>query len=250
MSGTARTARRRAEQRKEQARIWGTFEAVAIALVPFIVPRLPLAIITALLVILAASWPMARDGYKYRLPTRWAACVMLAHAGVLALLGYAFWPRITVSPDHVAFQGFPNETFNFSVKNGRSDDVYDVEIPILIGYGKHWDSKLSAKTIPNSSDPRQRIYVAYNYCYGKKGDVSKVLPNEREVLIAKIPHLAPLGVGSFSVKYTGGEKFTAKVETPNFTSEPYSYSTMQGTAEVRGSYRICEYRMETDGLMR
>ena len=82
-----------------------------------------------------------------------------------------FWPPppITVNPEHVTFNGYPDETFNFSVRNGRSEDVYDVQIPFLIGYGKHFDDKFSVKVMPNS-DPPQRIYIRYNYCYGVKGD--------------------------------------------------------------------------------
>ena len=248
--GMSRAERRLAERKKEQARIVGGFGAVAMALVPFIVPRLPLWIGAALAIIWLASWRMARFGYKYRLSVKWAACIMLAHGGVLAVLGYYVWPRITVSPSRISFAGYPNETFNFSVRNGRSDDIYDVQIPFLIGYNKRFEDKLSAKVIPNG-DPPQRVYDDYNYCFGKKGDgdVRNVQKNEREVLVVRIGHLSPFGVGSFSITYTGGEKFDVKSQTPNFIDEPYSYSSMQATIGVRGDYRICKYAISTDGLV-
>ncbi len=244
----SRRDRRLAEKKKEQGRIIGGFGAIAMALVPFVVPRLPIWIVVALVVIWLASWRMARYGYKYRLSAKWTSCVMLVHGGLLALLGYWVWPQITVSPKRIPFGGYPNETFNFSVRNGRADDVYDVQISFLIGYNKHFDDKLSAKVEPNG-DPPQRMYDDYNYCYGKKGDVSKVMPNEREVLIVRIRHLAPYASGSFAITYAGGERFETKPGTPNFIAEPYSYSPMQATVGVRGDYRICKYAIATDGLV-
>jgi hypothetical protein len=246
----SRKDRRLAERKKEQARIFGGVGAIAMALVPFIVPRVPVYIAAALAVIWLASWRMARNGYKYRLQTKWAIGIMLIHGGILAVLGYFVWPAITVSPSRVSFAGYPNETFNFSVRNGRSDDIYDVQIPFLIGYNKHFENKLSAKVTSNG-DPPQRIYDDYNYCFGKKGDgdVRNVQKNEREVLIIRIRHLPPFGVGSFSITYSGGERFDAKSETPNFVGEPYSYSPMYATVGVRGDYRICKYAIATDGLV-
>lgn len=250
MGGMSRATRRLAERKKKQGQIWGAFGAIAMALVPFIVPRLPIAIAAALAVIWFSSWRMARDGYKYRLSVKWSLCIMLVHGGILAVLGYFVWPRITVSPAHIVFTGYPNETFNFSVKNDRSDDVYDVQIPFLIGHNKNLQDSLSAKVVPNG-DPPQRIYDDYNYCFGEKGDgnVRNVQKNEREVLIVRIRHLPPFGVGSFSITYKGGEKFETKSGTPNFISEPYSYSPMQFTVEVRGDYRICKYAVATDGMV-
>jgi hypothetical protein len=247
---TTRAERRRVEQKKEQGRICGAFAGVLVALVPSLVPRLPLVIVAVLVVLWLASWRMARDGYKYHLAGKWTVLVMLVHGSVFAGMGYWIWPRITVSPQHVSFQGYPNETFNFSVRNGRADDIYDVQVPFLIGYNKHFEDKLSAKVVPNG-DPPQRIHVDYNYCFGEKGDgiVSHVQKNEREVLIVRITHLAPYSSGGFSITYEGGEKFDAKSETPNFIREPYSYSAMQGTFGVRGDYRICKYAVSTDGLV-
>lgn len=216
------------------------------ALVPFIVPRLPLWIGAALAVIWLASWRMARDGYKYHLAVKWAVCIMLAHGGALAILGYYVWPRITVSPSRIAFEGYPSETFSFSVRNGRSDDIYDVQIPFLIGYNKHFEDKLSATVMPNE-DPPQRIYSDYNYCFGEKGEVRKVLPDEREVLIVRIAHISPFASRSFAITYAGGPKFETKSGSPNFASEPSSYSPMQTTLGVRGAYRICKFAMATDG---
>ena len=146
----------------------------------------------------------------------------------IALFGWWVWPRITVSPTRISFAGYPNETFNFSVRNQRADDVYDVQIPFLIGYNKHLDDKLSVKVASNG-DPPQRLYDDYNYCFGVGKDIKKVMPHEREVLIVRIRHLPPFGIGSFSITYAGGEKFETKSGTPNFISEPYSYSPMQGT---------------------
>ena len=143
--------------------------------------------------------------------------------------------------------GYPNETFNFSVRNGRSDDVYDVQIPFLIGYGKNFEDKFSVKVMPNG-DPPQRVYVRYNYCFGKKGDgvVSHVPPNEREVLIVHFTHLPAYGYGIFSITYSGGEKLDTQSGSTTFDSEPTSYSVSQGTTGVRGDYRICKFAMGTN----
>jgi hypothetical protein len=147
-----RSERRRAAQKKEQARIWGAFSGIAISLVPAIVPRLPIVIVAVLAVLWFASWPMARNGYKCHLRIAGAAFLMLVHGCIIATFGYWIWPRITVSPEHVSFRGYPGETFNFSVRNGRADDVYEVQIPFLIGYNKHLDSKFSVKVTSNG-DP-------------------------------------------------------------------------------------------------
>ena len=154
---------------------------------------------------------------------------------------------ITVNPAKVSFRGYPNETFNFSVRNGRSDDVYDVQIPFLIGQDKHFDDKLSAK-VSHGDDP-QPIYDDYNYCFGKKGngDVKNVLPHEQEVLIVRVGHLAPSASTSFTMTYAGGEQFEANSRTATFLSEPYSYSGSQFTVGVRGDYRICKYVISTKG---
>ena len=92
----------------------------------------------------------------------------MPHGALLAVSGYWLWPRITVSPAQVSFQGYQNETFNFSARNGRADDVYDVQIPFLIGYNKHYEDKLSARVMPNG-DPPQALSFDYNYCFGTKG---------------------------------------------------------------------------------
>lgn len=99
--------------------------------------------------------------------------------------------------------------------------------PFLIGYSVHLDDKLTAKVVPNG-DPPQRMYDDYNYCYGTKGDgiVSHLQPNEREVLIVRLTHMAPYSSRSLSITYTGGKKFEAKLEKPNFIGEPYSYSAL------------------------
>jgi hypothetical protein len=183
---------------------------------------------------------MARYGYVYNLPLRWSLAIFLLHGAALAALGYRVWPSITVSPRQVLFQGFPDETFNFSVTNGRADDVYDVQIPLNVGNGRHLDSKLSAKVTPNG-DPSEPMREDCSYCYGIKGDVTQVMPSEREVLIVKVKHLAPQETRSFSVTYTGGDGFEAKSGVPNFISTPYSYSPLQGTMDVRGDYRICKF---------
>lgn len=249
VSSTARQKRRLAEQKKEQARIWGLLAVTAMALIPWIVPRLPLAIVVSLSVIWFVSWKVARDGYKYRLAIKWTVVLILVHGAVLAALGYFIWPKISVSPVRVSFMGYQNETFNFSVRNGRADDVYDVQIPFLIGYDKHFEDKLSAKVSWNG-EPPQRVHDDYNYCFGRKGDGigQHVQKNEREVLIVRLAHLAPYGSGSFSITYTGGDKFSTAPGRPDFIDEPYSYSPVQGTVGVRGDYRVCKYVISTDGL--
>lgn len=244
----SRAERRRAKQKKEKAQIWGAFAGLAVALVPSLLPRLPAVIVIVLSVLCIASWPMARDGYKYHLAMKWAILVMLIHGSLIATMGYWVWPKITVSPGHVSFHGYPNETFNFSVRNGRSDDVYDVQIPFLIGYSKHFQDKFSVKVMPNG-EPPQRIYIEYNYCFGRKADgvISHVQPNEREVLIVHLTHLPAYGYGNFSITYDGGQKLDTQSESPTFASEPTSYSASQGTVGVRGDYRICKYEMGTNG---
>jgi len=239
----SRKQRRRDAQKKEQARIWGGFAGIAVALVPSIVPRLPVVIVAVLLVLWLASWPMARDGYRYHLALKWAGALMLAHGALIAGLGYWMWPRISVTPAQVSFGGYPNETFNFSIQNGRAEDVYDVQVPFFIGRDKHFEDKLSAKIIGNV-EPLGPLRNDYNYCYGVKGDgvVSHVQKSEQEVLIVRIPHLIPYGSGTFSITYAGGEKLPTIVPgKPSFIAEPYSYSPNSGTAAVRGDYRICKF---------
>jgi hypothetical protein len=167
--------------------------------------------------------------------------------GTLAVLGYFIWPTISVSPKHVAFAGYPNETFNFSARNGTAEDVYDVQIPFFIGTDKHFEDKISAKVLLNG-EPPHRMYDDYHYCYGEGDDVHKVLPHEREVFIVRIEHLAPSGIGNFSITYAGGDKFVTQPGRASYLSEPYSYSDMEGTIAIRGGYRICKAVIKTDGL--
>jgi len=207
--------------------------------------RLPVPLCIGLFVSWLITWKAARYGYKYHLSIKLTAVVMLAHGIVITGIGYLMWPRVTVSPAHVSFQGYENETFNFSVRNGRGDDVYEVHIPFLIGYNKHFQDKLSVKVTPNGDPSQDPLRNKYFYCFGYKGDgdVRKVQPNEREVLIVNIPHMAPYSSGSFSVTYSGGEKFETRAGTSDFIEEPYSYSPSQGTVDVRGDYRICKVNM-------
>jgi hypothetical protein len=245
----SRSERRREAQKKERGRIWGASAGLAVALVPSIVPRLPVVIATVLVALWFASWRMARDGYKYHLSIKWAVVLMLVHGIIIAAMGYWIWPRITVGPSRVSFSGYPNETFNFSVRNGRADDVYDVQIPFFIGRNKHFDDKLSAKVIGNV-EPSGPFRDDYNYCYGVKDDgvVSRVQKNEQEVLIVRIPHLVPYSSGAFSITYAGGDKLPGIVPgAPNFIGEPYSYSPNSGTVGVRGDYRICKFVMSPSG---
>src|SRR5579863_3988102 len=100
---SGREQRRRKERKKEQARIWGGFAGVAMALMPSIVPRLPLFIVTVLIALWLASWRMARDGYKCHLSIKWVVVLMLVHGRILATMGYFIWPKITISPAHVSF---------------------------------------------------------------------------------------------------------------------------------------------------
>jgi hypothetical protein len=241
-SGPGRAERRRAEQKKEQGRVWGVFTGIGASIVLPFLPRIPAVIAAALVILWFASWPMARNGYKYHLPIKRFVIVVLLHGSLLAAMGYWIWPRITISPAKVSFRGYPNETFNFSVRNGRADDIYDVQIPFLIGYKKRFEDKLSAKVSPNG-EPTQPLRDDYNYCVGVKGDgvVSHIQPNEREVLIVRITHMVPYGSASFSITYAGGDGFDTKAGTPDFIDEPYSYSPNQGTIGVRGDYRICKF---------
>lgn len=244
-----RDRRRRADQKKEQRRIWGVFAGLLVALGPILLTRVPWVIVAILFVLWIASWPMARHGYKYDLRIKWVAALMLFHGSVFATVGYFVWPRITVNPKRVSFRGYPNETFNFSVRNGRADDVYDVQIPFFIGRNKHFEDKLSAKVIGNV-EPSGPFRNDYNYCYGVKGDgvVSHVQKNEQEVLIVRIPHLVPYGSGAFSITYTGGDRLPDIVAgAPDFIGEPYSYSPNSGTVDVRGDYRICKFVMSPSG---
>jgi hypothetical protein len=236
MPSKSRKERRCAKQKEERGRIWGALAGIAVALVPSIVPRLPGVIATVLFVVWLASWRMARDGYKYHLSIKWAVVLMLVHGIIIAAIGYWIWPKITVGPPRVSFSGYPGETFNFSVRNGRADDVYDVQIPFFIGRNKHFEDKLSAEVIGNV-EPSGPLKDDYNYCYGVKGDgvVSHMQENEQEVLIVRIPHLVPYSSGAFSVTYTGGDKLPDIVPgRPDFIDEPYSYSPNSGTVGVRG----------------
>jgi hypothetical protein len=249
MPSAARKERRRAKQKEEQGRIWGALAGLAVALVPSIVPRLPVVIATVLAALWLASWRMARDGYKYHLSIKWAAVLMLVHGIIIAAVGYLIWPRVTVGPSRVSFYGYPSETFNFSVRNGRADDVYDVQIPFFIGRNKHFEDKLSAKVIGNV-EPSGPLSNDYNYCYGVKGDgvVSHVQKDEQEVLIVRITHLVPYSSGAFSITYAGGDKLPDIASgAPSFIGEPYSYSPNSGTIGVRGDYRICKFVMSPSG---
>jgi hypothetical protein len=186
--------------------------------------------------------PRGVDGFQRFV--RWGALLLIC-AAVSSAWGEYWWQ--TISPQRVSFLGYPNETFNFSVRNGRSDDVYDVQIPFLIGYDKKFQDKFQVKVLPNG-DPPQRIYARYYYCFGTKGDgiISHVQPHEREVLIVNIPHLSANGNGTFTIAYEGGEKLGTESGDPTFDSEPVSYSLSQGTIGVRGDYRICKFAMGTD----
>jgi hypothetical protein len=241
----------RREEREKQSRIMNGVSscgALVSGLFLFVLPRtgpwISADLTVAVLVSLYCVW------HCWGLhPTKFKRMgFLILHIGLAFAVAYSVWPKITVSPGHVAFAGYPDETFNFSVKNDRPDDVYDVQIPFPIGQDKHFDDKLSAKVSPNG-DPPQRLYDDYNYCYGVGGDVKKVTPHEQEVFIVRIRHLPPSGIGSFSITYKGGEKFETKPGTPNFIAEPYSYSPMQGTVGVRGDYRICKYAIATDGMV-
>jgi len=193
-----------------------------------------------------SDYPPTGDA-KFQRIVRWVFLVVTCGSLSVAWGSY-WWERIRISPERLAFRGFADETFNLSERNGMSYDVYDIQIPFLVGYNKHFDDKLSAKTVPNS-DPPTGLQMDYSYCYGTKGDgvVSHVQQNEREILIVRIPHLVPSESESFSITYTGGEQFTAKLfQDPDFLEEPTSYSPRQGTFEVRGDYRICKFAMRVD----
>ena len=212
------------------------------ALAPWFVPRVPTVIVVIFVLLWLASWKMARDGYKYRLAVKWAAAVMVVHGIILIGVGYLIWPRITVSPARIGFRGFPGETFNFSVRNGRADDVYDVQVPFLIGYGKHLQDKIFA-TVSRNGEPPRTMYNDYTYCFGHKGDgnIRNIPPNEREVLTVNIPHMNAYGSSSFTITYAGGESFEAVSQASSFIDEPYPYSKTMGTVGVRGDYRICKF---------
>lgn len=241
--------RRRASQKENQGRVWGVFTGIGASIVLPFLPRIPVVIAVALVVLWFASWPMARSGYKHRAPMTWVLFIMLGHGSILVLVGYWVWPRITISPSRVSFLGYPNETFNFSVRNGRADDVYDVQIPFFIGRNKHFENKLSARVLGNV-EPSGPFRDDYNYCFGVKGDgvVSHVQKNEQEVLIVRLPHLVPYGSGAFSITYAGGDKLPdITAGTVSFIEEPYSYSPDSGTVGVRGDYRICKFVMSPSG---
>lgn len=242
----------RREERERRARIQNgivTVGTTVIGLLLFVLPRTGVSVAADLSVAWAFSLFCVWHCWGWYSTWRKRLGFLLLHTSLVIFLGSLVWPRIVVSPSVVKFQGFPNETFNFSVRNGRSDDIYDVQIPFLIGLGKNFENKLSAIVMPNTEDPHQPTTNDYNYCFGTgSGDVTKIMPNEREVLVVNLRHLPPYGHESFSVTYTGGEKFEAKSEEPSFASEPFSYSPNQGTVGVRGDYRICKYAMHSDLL--
>jgi hypothetical protein len=189
--------------KKEKKRGGAIAMAITLALVFFGHPSnvwivVLCAVMCACLIYSFSDYPSGEGG-GFKWFVRWTFLAVVS-VSISAAWGGFWWQRITVSPEKVSFQGYQDETFNFSVRNGRSDDAYDVQVPFLIGYGKHFEDKLSAKVIQNG-DPPQRIHIDYNYCFGHKGDgvVSHVQKNEREVMIVRIPHLAPYGSGSFSI---------------------------------------------------
>lgn len=233
------TARRKAEARKKRGHVWQLFASVLMSLIPSMVPKSPAYIMVALIVVFAVGIQAARYGYVDKPSPRTLAAILAAHALALFLFGWLIRPQIRISPQHVLFQGFPNETLDFSVKNERDDDVYDIQIPFLIGYGRHLDDKFSAKILVGG-DVSRRFIAPYNYCYGKGKDIHKVMPKEQEVFVVTINHLAPSGIGSFTITYAGGDKIETKPGVPDFLSEPYSYSDTQGTIGIRGDYRTCK----------
>jgi len=242
----------RKEEREKQSRIKNGIAAMAsivTGLVLFSLPRIGSWIVIDLslawLLSLYCAW------HCWSLPSTWPKRFgfTILHALLIAALGFIVWPRIKVSPPQVKFLGFPNETFNFSARNERSDDVYDVQIPFLVGYNKRYEDKLSAKVIPNG-DPPQALSIDYNYCFGKKGDggVKNMQRNEREVLIVRITHIAPNGSVGFTITYAGGEKLNLKNDPPTFAGEPFSYSPTQGEFDVRGDYRTCKVAAHANRL--
>ena len=233
----------RREEREKRSRVQNGLAAAGSALIGlllFIMPRTGRWIATDLSLSFAISIWCA--WHCWGLKPRWITrlCFLVLHAGLFVLLGWIVWPHIRVSPANVTFAGFQNETFNFSVRNETDDDVYDVQIPFFLETHDHLDSKFSAKVIPNG-EPAPRIFGDYNYCYGKRSDIHKVLPNEQEALVVHVSHITPMGNRSFSVTYTGGEKLEANAERPTFILTPYSYSDTQGTIGVRGNFRACKF---------
>jgi hypothetical protein len=203
------------------------------------------AILAGLLIYGFCDYPSRTQGAFPRF-VRWLALVLTC-TSVSAFWGYCWWQGINVSPGRANFRGFSSETINFSVRNNQSDDAYDVQVPFLVGYGKHFEDKLSVKVIP-TGEPSSLIHVDYNYCFGEKGDgiVSHVMPNEREILIAKLEHIPPSVSRTFTVTYTGGEPLSMKLLSPDSADEPNSYSLNQGTFGVRGDFRICKFAVHAD----
>jgi hypothetical protein len=238
--GTQAGTRRKEKKQEQQLQ---TTVAVVMQFVAgfllYVLPKTGTAVIIVLVIDLFflsyLSWVcFGLEATKLKRAAFFACSLLLTVA-----MGYLAWPSTTVSPKKVRFAGFPNETFNFSVRNGRDEDIYNVEIPFLIGYNKHLDAKFSAMVMP-SGEPSQPLHSDYYYCYGKRGVVDKVVPNEQEVLVIKIEHLPPSGMRTFTITYAGGEKLDTKPGHPIFSYVPNSYSPTQGTIDIRGDYRICK----------
>lgn len=240
----------RREERDRQSKTnnsIATIGSIMIGLLLFVLPRTGNWIIADLSLAFALSLYCVWHCWSLPVTLSKRVGFLILHLGAVSLLAYFVWPRIVVSPSRIAFAGYSGETFNLSVRNERSDDVYDVQIPFHIGHDKHFEDKLSAKIV-SDGEPPEAITNDYDYCYGKGKDVHKIMPHEQEVFIVRIRHIAPSESRVFSITYAGGEKLETKAEESSFLSEPYSYSTSQGTFGVRGDYRIRKFSMHADRL--
>src|ERR1700761_3416330 len=54
---------------------------------------------------------------RFQIVVRWIFLAIIC-TSIPAAWGSFWWQRIVVTPERVSFRGYPDETFNFSVRNG------------------------------------------------------------------------------------------------------------------------------------
>ena len=164
-----------------RARVWGYVSAAVMCIGAWLIPRSSGAIVFGAIIVFICAIPAARNGYVYK--ARWYQYVpiLVAHAVLLALVGWAIWPRITITPQQVGISG--NESFRFRIKNETSSTAYRVAPVVFIRPAEmrlhllmHLDSQPSTQIHPIPMDT-----VGAN-CETK---------NEEGIIFPMIPALAP-----------------------------------------------------------
>jgi hypothetical protein len=202
--------RRRAEQKKHKARIWGYVSAAAMCIGPWLLPRSPIAIMLGAIVLFGCTVPVALNGYKYAAKWYQYVPIMLFHAVLMGFLGWYLWPKIVISPTSVSFIR-PYDSFSFQVKNQTSNDVYNVS-PIMHIDGKFdpadWDIRVDSPTTLKYFGPTS---VPGMICKDTQGG---------DVLFPIIPQIDSGQEARFVVTYKGDSKPKLIAENPHVYTEP------------------------------